>query len=107
MPVDRDTMPPTCAWHSDEIEALKEGASDQTRRVGVLESDMRLLLERIPAGLAVSLNTLQLQVGQALAKQVSRDEFDPVKRLAYGAAGIILTAVILALVGLVLLRFKP
>lgn len=37
-------------------------------------------------------------------KYVTKDEFEPVKKLVYGIVGLILTAVIGALLGLVILK---
>lgn len=38
------------------------------------------------------------------ASYVSKDEFEPIKRLVYGLVGLILTAVVVAVLGLVILR---
>lgn len=35
---------------------------------------------------------------------ITREEFDPIKRLVYGVVSLILTAVIIALVGLVVMK---
>ena len=41
---------------------------------------------------------------EKIAKFVTKEEFSPVKNLAYGAAGIILTAVMLAIVGIAIMN---
>jgi hypothetical protein len=121
-PMDRDSLPSTCQWHADEIAKIKEETSGGTRKIALLESDVRLLLDRIPQGIAISLREVQMKVDQALVgiasldRKVSegyvargefetlRTEHDLVKRLVFGTVALILTAVITALVYLVVKR---
>ena len=84
-----------CQWH-DEL----------TRAVTTLTV-------RIPEDLAGSMARLETtanntsrevrEIREALHDDfVTRTEFEPVKRLVYGTVGLILTAVVLALIGLVM-----
>lgn len=89
--------------HRDELAAAK------------LFADVEHLMERIPDDLGASIATLSGQVATAVrdldevkrmlrSDFVTRQELDPVRKLAYGVVGLILTGVIGGLLGLVILR---
>lgn len=80
--------------------------------VSRIETQLQALMGRVPVTLGADLATLTLQLKtaitdidsvKALVKSdfVHRTEFEPVKRIVYGMVTIILTAVIVALVALV------
>lgn len=87
---------------------------DELRIERVL-ADVENLIERIPEHLAANIATLSGQVATAIrdlddlkrmirSDFVTRAELDPIKRLVYGVVGLILTAVIGGLLGLVILK---
>ena len=88
-----------CHWHDEEISAMKEKAAD-------LDSAVKLLSDRLPDHFAATFAVLVADVGnmkKALDTQfVSKAEFDPVRRLVYGLAGILLMGVGGAIVRLVI-----
>lgn len=87
-------------------------------RVERLTAEMEGLIARIPMNLGGDIATLSGQVAAALrgldevklmlrSDFVTRAELDPVKRLVYGVAGLILTAVVLGVIALVVVTPKP
>jgi hypothetical protein len=122
---DDGKVPARCAWHSEEIEALKDGAEQRATIINGLVSDVRLIAERIPTNLATTLATVQLEVRQALVgiaavdKKVSdgyvrREEYGAfveryklVEKMVFAVVGLICLSVLSALVYSVILRGKP
>ena len=64
--------------------------SDETK-LAVIQTDLTYIKEK--------LNALDIKVG---AHYVSKEEFEPIKKIVYGLVSLILIAVVGALVGLVL-----
>ena len=84
-------------------------------RVERLIADVENLMNRVPEHLGADIATLSGQVHTAIrdlgdlknmlrSDFVTRAELDPIKRLVYGVVGLILTAVIGGLLGLVILK---
>jgi len=80
-----------------------------------VESGLRALSDRIPhtlgadlvavsIGLKVVVTELDAVKSLVRSDLVGRQEFEPVKRLVYGMVGLVLTAVIVALIALVVKR---
>ena len=93
------TAHPLCHWHDEDIRKMKEETEDLDRQV------MRLA-DRIPEKFSADWAVMVSDVGNikhALESRfITRDEFEPIKKLTYGAVSVILSAVIIALVALVL-----
>lgn len=80
-----------------------------------LESGLRGVAERIPHTLGADLVSLsiglkvvvtELDAVKSLVRSdlIGRQEFEPIKRLVYGMVGLVLTAVVVALIALVVKR---
>jgi hypothetical protein len=113
---ERNALPPTCQWHADEISSIRHEAAEQSKTIAGLVTDVKMLTTRIPVDLAVMLNTVQLQVGQALSAiqtvdtkvtegYVKREEFEAhvnryllIERLVFGTVGLICLTVLTALI---------
>ena len=80
-----------------------------------IEAELRALTDRIPHTLGADLVALALGLKAVSGEMksfkqlvrsdlIGRQEFEPVKRLVYGMVGLVLTAVIVALIALVVKR---
>ena len=80
-----------------------------------IEAELRALTDRIPHTLGADLVALALGLKAVSSEMeslkqlvrsdlIGRQEFEPVKRLVYGIVGLVLTAVIVALIALVVKR---
>jgi hypothetical protein len=89
---------PLCAWHDDDIRAIKDDAQ-------ALDKDVRLLAQRIPDGFAATFAVLVADVTnikKALETQfVTRAEFDPYKRTMDKIFGLLIAAVVVGVLGLI------
>lgn len=90
---------PLCHWHDEDIRAMKEESRE-------LENSVRSLSGRIPDHFGETFAVLASDVTRiklALETQfVTKSEFDPVKRIVYGLAGLILLGAGGAVVRLIL-----
>lgn len=98
-----------------KVEGMAKDLHADELRIERLRADMENLLERIPEHLGASIATLSGQVttvGRDLDEVkrmlrsdfVTRAELDPIRRIVYGVAGLILSGVFGALVWLVILK---
>ena len=106
---------PDCTRHEQEIARLRIEVSKRDDQFGELRQALAVLDGHIPEHLgdtlgqiSAKLDTAQRDVIEmkAMMRQdfVSRHEFDPIKKVVYGMVGLILTAVLTALVGLVVMK---
>jgi hypothetical protein len=111
-----EPIPARCAWHTEEIEAMKERTAKHQELIAALVSDMRLLTTRIPENLAVTLNTLQLKVGQcieavsAVDRKVSEgyvrveefrahvERYQLIEKMVFGTVALICITVLTAII---------
>jgi len=65
-------------------------------------------LELTIMGIAKDVEYIKVEIARISERQercyVTKEEFDPVKKLAYGAAGLLLTGILLALFALVIVK---
>jgi hypothetical protein len=115
-PEERAVLPPSCQWHSEEIEALKVSSDAQAKTVATLLTDVRIITERIPANIAVTLATVMGDVKRTMEdvaalrdtvaeNYVKREEFQAlrdrhglIEKMVFGVVAVICLAVITALV---------
>jgi len=111
-----------CDTQDGAIRAVTDKADDLAKDLhrdelaqATLIADMQHLMDRIPEHLGADIARLSGKIDTAVrdlddlkrmlrADFVTRAELDPIKRLVYGVVGLILTAVIGGLLGLVILK---
>lgn len=108
----QDTLVQAAMKKTDEL--AKDVKADELRLERLI-SDMEHLMDRVPEHLGADIATLSGKVTTAIrdldelktiirSDFVTRAELDPIRRLVYGVVGLILTAVIGGLLGLVILK---
>ena len=97
----------------DAIKTIATAANEAAKVVAIATAQAAKLAETTRAGdhdsiveLLVKVSDLQKSVNDISVRissgYVSKDEFDPVKRIVYGLVGLILAAVVVALIALVI-----
>ena len=106
---------PDCSRHEQEIARLRNEVGKRDEHFAELRQSFALLEGRIPDKLGDSVASISAKLDQATrdiaelkllmrSDFVSRHEFDPVKKVVYGTVALILTAVLTALVALVVMK---
>jgi len=94
--------------HDRELSALRENVARQERAWDHIETRIPEKLGETLVGISVKLDHAIGDIGslKTLIREdfVSRHEFDPVKKVVYGMVGLVLTAVLAALIALVVMR---
>lgn len=101
-----------CIRHEKEIDRLRATVSVREEAVAAIEKAVAHIEGRLPEKLGESLILISLKLDNAIrdisdlkslvrADLVNRAEFDPIKKIVYGMVGLILTAVVVALIALV------
>ena len=106
---------PDCTRHEQEIARLRVEVGRRDDHFADLRQAFAVLEGRIPERLGDAISGMSGKIDgatrdivemKAMMRQdfVSRNEFDPIKKVVYGMVGLILTAVLTALVGLVVMK---
>lgn len=115
----RELMPPTdnrCEQHDEAIKVVRERTHALSNELMLVKGDMKASLQHletlIPERLGEQMVGLSIKLDNAIrdiaelkgivrADFISRHEFDPIKKIVYGMVSLILTAVVVALIALV------
>lgn len=101
-----------CVRHEKEIDRLRLVLSTRDETVAAIERAVAHIEAGLPEKLGESIILISLKLDNAIrdiadlktlvrADLISRTEFDPIKKIVYGMVGLILTAVVVALIALV------
>lgn len=105
-----------CAQHDEAIRIVRERTHALSNEILTVRGDMKVGLQHLETliperlgeqlvGLSIKLDNAIRDIGElkgiVRADFISRHEFDPIKKIVYGMVSLILTAVVVALITLV------
>lgn len=75
--------------------------------VSVAQASTKADLDNLRMETQTNMHQIEAATDALVTRFVTREEFDPVRRIVYGVVGVILTAVVVALIGMVVGGVTP